>query len=122
MRKAERQLRGRLVEWLAADDAVRQQKPRVLDMPIEELVARWKPSRSFKAQRRKIEAGSKPRYDDGHYGAVADAYRAAYQAGLPPARAVGRAWNVPAPTARAWIKRCRAKGLLPLTEERKPSA
>jgi hypothetical protein len=115
-------MRADLLKWMAADDLIKQGVVRVPGETVESFAARWKPSRSFRLQRGKIQRGSRPRYREDHYEQVADAYREAYQAGLPPARSVAETWGVPAATARSWVRRCRDRGLLPPTDERKPSA
>lgn len=54
------------------------------------------------------------RYPDGHYVQVAEVWVEAIEDGArSPNSAVAETWNVPITTANMWIKKARARGLLP---------
>jgi hypothetical protein len=115
MREAAAGLRQNFIIGEGAADGIRQ---RVRGRTVDEMARKWKPSRAYVAQRRKMEQGIKPRYGDDHYKEVAELYRTTWQNGGHPSKAVANAYKVKSSTARTWIRRCRDLGLLPVTDER----
>lgn len=77
----------------------------------EGVAAMWRPGRP------------KRRKDPDHFEMVADIYRAAARAGLPPTKTVQeRLGPVSHSTAAKWVAKCRKLGLLPETSRGVPSA
>lgn len=80
-------------------------------------------SKELQAKAKRAEVAytkaGRPRYPQDHWQRVADVYAEAYAAGEYPTRAVAEAFTVSPSAAAKWVSRCRQKGLLGPTEQRK---
>lgn len=86
-----------------------------------------KQSRTPARTRRALErfdpsAVRRPAYSDDHWQEVAEVYRAAWQVAGRPTKAVRDHFHVSQSTAAKWVTTCRARELLPRTDQGRPKA